>query len=211
LARGGIIRWYATGLDIDDRKRAEERTKNENLALREQLDRASMFEEIVGSSRALLTVLRQIGQVAAAESTVLITGETGTGKELIARAIHKSSARADRAFVSVSCAAIPPSLIASELFGHERGAFTGAHQRGQGRFELADGATLFLDEGADLPADTQVALLRVLQERDWATAQGRKVSACLPRATRTGPSRRHEPQCYSRPLVHRREPGVGEF
>jgi PAS domain S-box-containing protein len=171
---GRILRWYGTGLDIDDRKRAEERMKNENLALREQLDRASMFEEIVGSSQALLTVLRQIGQVAPTESTVLITGETGTGKELVARAIHKSSPRADRAFVSVSCAAIPASLIASELFGHERGAFTGALQRRQGRFELADGGTLFLDEVGELPPDTQVALLRVLQEREFERVGGNR-------------------------------------
>src|SRR5205823_13003768 len=160
------IRWYATGTDIDDRVRAEERTRNENLALREQIDRESMFEDIVGSSEALRKVLRQVAKVAPTDSTVLITGETGTGKELIARAIHKRSPRAARAFMSVNCAAIPPSLIASELFGHEKGAFTGALQRRLGRFELADGGTLFLDEVGDLPAETQIALLRVLQERE---------------------------------------------
>src|SRR6266481_3860390 len=161
-----VIRWYATGTDIDDRVRAEERTRNENLALREQIDRDSMFEEIVGSSEALRKVLRQVTKVARSASTVLILGETGTGKELIARAIHKRSARAERAFIAVNCAAIPPSLIASELFGHEKGAFTGATQRRLGRFEAANGGTVFLDEVGDLPSDVQIALLRVLQERE---------------------------------------------
>ena len=164
--QGQIRRWYATGTDIDDRKRAEEQVKNENLALREEITRASMFEEIVGSSEALRRVLRQIDQVAPTDSTVLITGETGTGKELVARAIHKRSSRSGRAFISVNCAAVPVSLIASELFGHERGAFTGALQRRQGKFELADGGTIFLDEVGDLPTDAQMALLRILQERE---------------------------------------------
>jgi formate hydrogenlyase transcriptional activator len=161
-----VIRWYATGTDIDDRVRAEERTRNENLALREQIDRDSMFEDIVGSSEALRKVLRQVDKLAASDSTVLILGETGTGKELIARAIHKRSRRAERAFIGVNCAAIPPSLIASELFGHEKGAFTGATQRRMGRFESANGGTIFLDEVGDLPAEIQIALLRVLQERE---------------------------------------------
>jgi formate hydrogenlyase transcriptional activator len=161
-----VIRWYATGTDIDDRARAEERTRNENLALREQIDRDSMFEDIVGSSEQLRKVLRQVAKVASSDSTVLILGETGTGKELIARAIHKRSNRAERAFIAVNCAAIPPSLIASELFGHEKGAFTGATQRRLGRFESANGGTIFLDEVGDLPADIQIALLRVLQERE---------------------------------------------
>jgi formate hydrogenlyase transcriptional activator len=164
--QGQVIRWYATGTDIDDRVRAEERTRNENLALREQIDRDSMFEDIVGSSEALRKVLRQVEKVAASDSTVLILGETGTGKELIARAIHKRSRRAERAFIGVNCAAIPPSLIASELFGHEKGAFTGATQRRMGRFESANGGTIFLDEVGDLPAEIQIALLRVLQERE---------------------------------------------
>ncbi len=125
-----------------------------------------MFEEIVGSSEALHTVLRQVARVAPMDSTVLILGETGVGKELIARAIHKRSNRATRAFIRVNCAAIPPSLIASELFGHEKGAFTGATQRRLGRFESANGGTIFLDEIGDLPAETQIALLRVLQERE---------------------------------------------
>jgi len=163
---GEVIRWYATGTDIDDRVRAEERTRNENLALREQIDRDSMFEDIVGSSEALRKVLRQVDKVAASDSTVLVLGETGTGKELIARAIHKRSRRAERAFIGVNCAAIPPSLIASELFGHEKGAFTGATQRRTGRFESANGGTIFLDEVGDLPPEIQIALLRVLQERE---------------------------------------------
>jgi len=164
--QGFVVRWYATGTEIDDRVRAEERTRNENLALREQIDRESMFEDIVGSSEALRKVLRQVAKVATSDSTVLILGETGTGKELIARAIHKRSNRAERAFIGVNCAAIPPSLIASELFGHEKGAFTGATQRRLGRFESANGGTIFLDEVGDLPLEIQIALLRVLQERE---------------------------------------------
>ena len=163
---GRIIRWYATGTDIDDRKRAEERIQKENLALREEIDQSSMFEEIVGSSEVIRTILTQVAKVAPSDSTVLVLGETGTGKELIARAIHKRSKRSSRAFITVNCAAIPASLIASELFGHEKGAFTGAIQRRLGRFELADGGTLFLDEIGDLPAETQIALLRVLQENE---------------------------------------------
>jgi formate hydrogenlyase transcriptional activator len=164
--QGNLIRWYATGTDIDDRKRAEERLRNETVALREEIVRSSMFEEIVGSSEALRKVLVQVSKVAPTDSTVLIQGETGTGKELIARAIHNRSRRANRAFIRVNCAAIPSSLIASELFGHEKGAFTGALQRRLGRFEAADGGTIFLDEIGELPAETQVALLRVLQERE---------------------------------------------
>jgi formate hydrogenlyase transcriptional activator len=164
---GGIIRWYVTGTDIDDQKRTEQRLRNENLVLREEIDRSSMFEEIVGSCKPMRQVLRQIEKVAPSDSTVLILGETGTGKELIARALHRRSKRATRAFVRVNCAAIPQSLIASELFGHEKGAFTGALQRRLGRFEAADGGTLFLDEIGDLPMETQIALLRVLQEREF--------------------------------------------
>jgi formate hydrogenlyase transcriptional activator len=165
--RGRIIRWYVTGTDIDDRKRAEERLRNENFVLREEIDRTSMFEEIVGSSRPMRQVLKQVEKVAPSDSTVLILGETGTGKELIARALHKRSKRGTRAFIRVNCAAIPQSLIASELFGHEKGAFTGALQRRLGRFEAADGGTLFLDEVGELPTETQIALLRVLQEREF--------------------------------------------
>ena len=170
--QGKLVRWYATGTDIDDRKRSEERTQNENLVLREEIDRSSMFEEIVGSSEPLRRVLSQVAKVAPTDSTVLILGETGTGKELIARAIHKRSKRSARAFIRVNCAAIPSLLIASELFGHEKGAFTGALQRRVGRFESADGGTIFLDEIGELPADTQIALLRVLQEREFERVGG---------------------------------------
>jgi PAS domain S-box-containing protein len=173
--QGRIIRWYATGTDIEDRKRAEERMRDENLALREQIDQAFMFEEIVGASPALQTVLSSIVKVAPTDSTVLITGETGTGKELIARAIHKHSQRSGQAFISVNCASMPSSLIASELFGHEKGAFTGAVQRRQGRFELAHSGTIFLDEIGELPAETQIALLRVLQERQFERVGGNRV------------------------------------
>jgi formate hydrogenlyase transcriptional activator len=165
--RGRVIRWYATATDIDDRKRTEERLRNENLVLREEIDRASMFEEIVGSSKPIRQVVKQVEKVAPSESTVLILGETGTGKELIARALHRRSRRSNRAFIRVNCAAIPQSLIASELFGHEKGAFTGALQRRLGRFEAADGGTIFLDEIGELPVETQISLLRVLQEREF--------------------------------------------
>src|SRR6202047_2379528 len=169
---GQIIRWYATGIDIEDRKRAEERMRNENLALREEIDRSSMFEEIVGTSPALQAVLSRVFKVAPVDSTVLITGDTGTGKELVARAIHRRSQRSSRAFVSVNCAAIPRDLIASELFGHEKGSFTGALQQRLGRFELAEGGTLFLDEVGELPLETQITLLRVLQEREFERVGG---------------------------------------
>ena len=169
---GNVIRWYATATDIDDRKRAEDRMRNETVALREEIVRSSMFEEIVGSSEALRKVLEQVSRVAPTDSTVLIQGETGTGKELIARAIHNRSKRVNRAFIRVNCAAIPPSLIASELFGHEKGSFTGALQRRLGRFESADGGTIFLDEVGEVPPETQVALLRVLQEREFERVGG---------------------------------------
>src|SRR5262245_8099224 len=149
-----------------------DRLYRENLALRDEVDRTSMFEEIVGSSNALKAVLSRIAKVAPTDSTVLITGETGTGKELIARAVHKRSRRSGRPFVSVNCAALAPSLISSELFGHEKGAFTGATQRRLGRFELGDGGTIFLDEVGELLPETQVALLRVLQEREFERVGG---------------------------------------
>jgi PAS domain S-box-containing protein len=169
---GQITRWYYTGTDIEDRKQAEDRLRRENIALREEIDKTSMFEEIVGTSPALRAVLSRVAKVAPTDSTVLITGETGTGKELIARAIHKLSQRSSRAFVSVNCAAIPRDLVASELFGHEKGAFTGALQRRIGRFELAEGGTIFIDEVGELPLETQIALLRVLQEREFERVGG---------------------------------------
>jgi formate hydrogenlyase transcriptional activator len=164
---GRVVRWYVTATDIDDRKKTEERLRNENLTLREEIDRSSMFEEIVGSSKPMREVVKHVEKVAPSDSTVLVLGETGTGKELVARALHRRSRRATRAFVRVNCAAIPQSLIASELFGHEKGAFTGALQRRSGRFEAADGGTIFLDEIGELPMETQISLLRVLQEREF--------------------------------------------
>src|SRR5262249_46100795 len=178
--KSGDTQFVGAVTDITERKRAEADLQNalneikglkdqlhkENIALREEIDKASMFEDIVGESPALQAVLARVAKVAPTDSGVLITGETGTGKELIARAIHKRSKRSLRAFVSVNCAAIPVTLIASELFGHEKGAFTGALQRRMGRFELAEGGTIFLDEIGELPAEIQIALLRVLQERE---------------------------------------------
>jgi PAS domain S-box-containing protein len=183
---GAILKWFGSSIDIEDRKRVEnnlqraldenktlrEQLFRENIALRDEIDKASMFEEIVGVSPALNVVLARVAKVAPTDSTVLITGETGTGKELIARAIHKSSRRSARAFVGVNCAAVPRDLIASELFGHEKGAFTGATQRRLGRFELAEGGTIFLDEIGELPPETQIALLRVLQEREFERVGG---------------------------------------
>jgi PAS domain S-box-containing protein len=183
---GDVAEYIGTAMDVTEQRIAKvtleaafeqikslkERLFKENVALRDEVDRVSMFEEIVGNSRALQAVLSRVIKVAPTDSTVLITGETGTGKELIARAIHKQSHRSQRAFVSVNCAALAPSLISSELFGHEKGAFTGAAQRRLGRFELADGGTIFLDEVGELPPDTQVALLRVLQEREFERVGG---------------------------------------
>jgi PAS domain S-box-containing protein len=186
---GDLVEFVGTAIDVTEQaqarielekafeeiKRLKDRLHDENLALREQIDQAFMFEDIVGSSPALQTVLSSIVKVAPTDSTVLITGETGTGKELIARAIHKRSQRSGQAFISVNCASIPSSLIASELFGHEKGAFTGAVQRRQGRFELAHSGTIFLDEVGDLPAETQIALLRILQERQFERVGGNRI------------------------------------
>src|SRR5689334_7555755 len=154
--QGNVLHWYATGTDIDDRKRGELRLESENLVLREDIDASSMFEEIVGSSEALKRTLAELPRVAPVDATVPISRETRTAKDLAARGIHRRSGRAGRAFIRVNCAAIPPSLIASELFGHEKGAFTGATQRRLGRFEAADGGTIFLDEVGDLPSETQL-------------------------------------------------------
>ena len=167
-----IVRWYVLFVDIDDRKRAGERVERENISLREQIDKAMMFEEIIGESPALKAAVSAMSRVAPTDSTVMLLGETGTGKELFARAIHKHSGRSGRAFVSINCAAVPQALIASELFGHEKGAFTGAQQRRLGRFELADSGTLFLDEVGELPTNTQIALLRVVQEQEFERVGG---------------------------------------
>ena len=186
--KGNIVKWYGTLHDIEDQKQTEDslhkaldeikklsdQLSKENIALREEIDKASMFEEIVGASPVLKAVLANITKVAPTDSTVFITGETGTGKELVARAIHKRSKRSSRAFVSVNCASIPTPLIASELFGHEKGAFTGAHQRRLGRFELAEGGSIFLDEIGELPNEIQIALLRVLQEHEFERVGGNK-------------------------------------
>jgi PAS domain S-box-containing protein len=176
---GSFAGYIGSSVDVTEQRRAEEQLRQtqdelykENLALKEEIGQASMFEEIIGSSAELRRVLVLVQKVAPTDSTVLITGETGTGKELVARAIHKRSNRTTRAFVSVNCAAIPPSLVAAELFGYEKGAFTGATERRLGRFELADGGTIFLDEIGDLPPETQIALLRVLQERTFERIGG---------------------------------------
>jgi formate hydrogenlyase transcriptional activator len=146
----------------------------EDLDLCDEAISASMFEEIIGSSGAISLVTDQILKVAPSDATVLITGESGTGKELIARAVHRRSNRSRRPFVCMNCAATPPSLIAADLFGHEKGAFTGANQRRAGRFEVANHGTLFLDEIGDMPVETQVALLRVLQERELERVGGNR-------------------------------------
>jgi PAS domain S-box-containing protein len=165
--RGNVLRWYVAQTDIEEAKQETQRTQSENRALREEISRSNISGEILASSDNMLKVLGEIARVARTNSTVLILGETGTGKELVASAIHKQSDRASRPFIRVNCAAIPASLVSSELFGHEKGAFTGAIQRRLGRFEAADGGTIFLDEIGELPAETQVSLLRVLQEREF--------------------------------------------
>ena len=171
--QGQIIRCSAMGSrTTDSLKIAEEHSGNGNIPLRGDIDPSSIFEEIVGSCESMRHVLNLVAKVAPSDSTVLILGETGTGKELVARAVHRRSSRSSRPFVSLNCAAIPQSLIATELFGHEKGAFTGALQRRLGRFEVADGGTLFLDEIGDLPMETQAVLLRVLQEREFERVGG---------------------------------------
>ena len=184
-SESGQLELVGSLMDVTARQKAFEEIKllrdelqKENILLRDEIGKTSMFEEVVGNSSVLQTVLARAAKVAPTDSTVLITGETGTGKELIARAIHKRSKRSERSFVSVSCAAIPSSLIMSELFGHEKGAFTGTLQRRAGRFELAESGTLFLDEVGDLPFETQIALLRVLQEREFERIGGTEVLRC---------------------------------
>jgi len=157
---------------IADPKQSEQRLKNQNVAPRQEANKASMYDEIIGTSSAIKKVLSLVSKVAPTDATVMVTGETGTGKELVARAIHRGARRSSRPFISVNCAAIPRDLIASELFGHEKGAFTGAFQRRLGRFELADGGTIFLDEVGELPVETQIALLRVLQEHEFERVGG---------------------------------------
>jgi len=184
--RGDVMEFVGASTDITEHHRVradvekafeeikplEKQLHDKNVVLRGQIDQAFMFEEIVGTSSGLQGMLSRLMKVAPTDSSVLVSGETGTGKELVARAIHKRSRRSQRAFVSVNCAALAPSLISSELFGHEKGAFTGAMQRRLGRFELANGGTIFLDEIGELPLDTQVALLRVLQEREFERVGG---------------------------------------
>jgi transcriptional regulator with GAF, ATPase, and Fis domain len=185
LENGKVIRLIGNTLDITEQENALEEIRRlkdelykENIVLREEINSTSMFEEVLGTSAVLQRVLALAAKVAPTDSTILIMGETGTGKELIARAIHKRSKRAERSFVGVNCAAIPSSLIMSELFGHEKGAFTGAVQRRLGRFELAEDGTLFLDEVGDLPLETQIALLRVLQEREFERVGGTEMLRC---------------------------------
>jgi transcriptional regulator with GAF, ATPase, and Fis domain len=162
----------ASALMMADIKQSEVNFNKEDLALPEEIDREARSDEIIGSSAALQKVLSLVSKVAPTDATVLITGETGTGKELIARSIHRQSERSSRALVCVNCAAVPRDLIASELFGHEKGSFTGALQRRLGRFELADGGTIFLDEVGELPLETQIALLRVLQQHEFERVGG---------------------------------------
>lgn len=162
---GELLRWYVTGTDIHERRMREEALEQENIALRRELS-SGEGSEIIGDSQPIQALRKQVSRIASSDATVLIIGETGTGKELVAHALHRNSSRSKKPFIRVNCAAIPQSLIASELFGHEKGAFTGATQRREGKFEAANGGTLFLDEVGDLPAETQVALLRVLQERE---------------------------------------------
>src|SRR6266513_3484598 len=180
-----LKKYVGTAIDVTEHelltqelRRREAHLAEENIVLCEELGKTSMFEEVIGTSSALQMVLARAAKVAPTDSTVLIMGETGTGKELIARAIHKRSKRGERSFVGVNCAAVPSSLILSELFGHEKGAFTGAIQRRLGRFELAEGGTIFLDEVGDLPLETQIALLRVLQEREFERVGGTEMLRC---------------------------------
>jgi formate hydrogenlyase transcriptional activator len=174
---GPVAAAVANALAFAEIARLTNRLQKEKLLLREELEERNFQDEIVGGSRSLRRLLAQVNKVAATDATVLISGETGTGKELVARALHRHSHRADHALVVVNCAALPANLIASELFGHEKGAFTGAVARRLGRFELANGGTLFLDEAGDLPPEVQVALLRVLQEGELQRVGGSQTLA----------------------------------
>jgi formate hydrogenlyase transcriptional activator len=169
---GLVNRNMASAVIRTDQRQSALKLKRERVALPEETDKEAKAEEIIGTSQALQKVLSLVSKVAPTDATVLITGETGTGKELVARAIHRQSQRASRAFVCVNCASVPRDLIASELFGHEKGSFTGALQRRLGRFELAEAGTIFLDEVGELPMATQIALLRVLQEREFERVGG---------------------------------------
>jgi PAS domain S-box-containing protein len=162
-------------IDITERvlmEREKARLQQQNAYLQDEIKSAHNFDEIVGRSPALVSVLQRVSKVANTDSTVLITGETGTGKELVARAVHSASPRRTKPLIKLNCAALPMNLVESELFGHEKGAFTGATTRKPGRFELADGGTLFLDEVGELPLETQAKLLRVLQEREFERVGG---------------------------------------
>jgi formate hydrogenlyase transcriptional activator len=164
----------SNALAFEEIRTLRDQLQVENRALQDEIVQKSIYEEIVGSSGALRTVLSAIDKVAPTDSTVLITGETGTGKELVAHAIHKRSSRSSRALVKVNCAALPADLIASELFGHEKGAFTGALNQRIGRFEAANGGTIFLDEIGELSQEMQISLLRVLQEKEFERVGGNR-------------------------------------
>src|SRR6266853_365526 len=217
LENGEVTRLIGNTLDITEQENALEEIRHlkdelykENIVLREEINSTSMFEEVLGTSAVLQRVLALAAKVAPTDATVFIMGETGTGKELIARAIHKRSKRAERSFVSVNCAAIPSSLIMSELFGHEKGAFTGAVQRRLGRFELAEGGTLFLDEVGDLPLETQIALLRVLQEREFERVGGTEMLRCDVRGKKDQAYSKEESRGLARVFMARQRPRTAE-
>src|SRR5262249_51712344 len=175
--------------DINDLIEARNKIRSltiETEFLKEEINSLRGFDQIIGESEALLRTLRDVAQVAETDASVLILGETGVGKELIARSIHEGSKRRDRPLIKVNCAAIPVTLIESEFFGHEKGAFTGATARREGRFSLADGGTIFLDEVGELPLEVQAKLLRVLQEGEFeplGSSKTRKVNVRVIAAT----------------------------
>jgi formate hydrogenlyase transcriptional activator len=219
-AAGNLVEFVGTHMDVTEqhisRKALEdavveinslkEQLFQENVALRQEIEEASMFEDIVGKSSALQKVLKELETVGPTDSTVLIYGETGTGKELIARAIHNLSSRRSNAFVKVNCAAIPTGLLESELFGHEKGAFTGAIQQRIGRFELAHHGTVFLDEIGEVPLELQPKLLRVLQEREFerlGSSRTQRTDARLIAATNRDLSEMVEEQKFRADLFYR--------